>query len=362
MVRLRNVLIALTCALLLLLHAASATATVLKVVEYGAKSDGHGAILLPSLDATNIPGSLTVTDDDAVWFIETLSWHPRLARIDRNGTFQEYPDPYDRNIPPYQWKGVAPSVTGYPNVPPYTPYEWEELAPLIAQGNSALAIPRLHGVDGLTVLQTLSPDGSVHTQAALGCLAGGPDIACFPRSAGDSRALHSGVYKPNSVTLGPDGNLWFADDINSLLGCVTRDGRFSAYTKGMTRWDSGPQFITVGPDRNLWFTEQRDRVGRITPSGRITEYPVTDGARALHRTSIGGIAAGPDGNLWFTLYHGNDLGRITTAGVMTIYHHVVYPSRGNDSAPVAMLARDRQGRLYYNEGEAGRIARVTITP
>ncbi len=361
MLSLRNTILTVIYVLLFVLHGTSAEATVLKIVEYGAKDDGHGTILLRGLRATNIPGALAVTDDDAVWFTETLSWHPRIVRIDRNGTFREFPDPYDYNIPPYRWTG--PALSHFGPVFPKNPYDWQGFGPLVAQGNNVLAIPRQHDADDLTVLQSLSPDGATHMQAAKGCLTAGPDIGCFPRSAEGAPVLHSRFYRPNSVALGPDGNLWFADDVNSLLGRVTREGRYSAYTQGLTRWQSGPQFITVGPDGNLWFTEQRDRVGRITPGGRIIDYPVTDGGRELHRTSIGGIAAGPDGNLWFTLYHGNDLGRITTAGVMTIYHHVVYPSQGHDStAPVAMLARDRQGRLYYNEGEAGRIARVTIVP
>jgi hypothetical protein len=38
----------------------------------------------------------------------------------------------------------------------------------------------------------------------------------------------------------------------------------------------------------------------------------------------------------------------------------VYLSDGQDFDPVAMIVRDRQGSLYYNEEQAGRIARVTI--
>lgn len=54
------------------------------------------------------------------------------------------------------------------------------------------------------------------------------------------------------------------------------------------------------------------------------------------------------------------LGRITINGRVTLYHDLVYPSDGHDFDPVAMIVRDRQGRLYYNEGQAGRIARVTV--
>src|SRR5260370_24884826 len=53
-------------------------------------------------------------------------------------------------------------------------------------------------------------------------------------------------------------------------------------------------WIATGPDGNLWFTEDNvNQIGRITPSGAITEFPVS-GGRPF------GITTGPDGNLWFT--------------------------------------------------------------
>ena len=39
--------------------------------------------------------------------------------------------------------------------------------------------------------------------------------------------------------------------------------------------DSVPQSITAGPDGNLWFTEDfGNKIGRITPAGVITEFPI----------------------------------------------------------------------------------------
>ena len=36
--------------------------------------------------------------------------------------------------------------------------------------------------------------------------------------------------------------------------------------------------LTAGPDGNLWFTTvaftDRNKIGRITPSGQITEFPI----------------------------------------------------------------------------------------
>ena len=69
----------------------------------------------------------------------------------------------------------------------------------------------------------------------------------------------------------------------------------------------GPSGITVGPDGNIWFTEfLNGTVGRITPSGIMTEFPLPS------FRAVSGIAAGPDGNLWLTEQSSPDLiGRFT---------------------------------------------------
>ena len=59
--------------------------------------------------------------------------------------------------------------------------------------------------------------------------------------------------------------------------------------------------ITSGPDGNLWYTNYACKtIGRITPSGEITELYLNFFPQF--------ILAGPDGNLWFTCSHG--MGRI----------------------------------------------------
>jgi len=66
--------------------------------------------------------------------------------------------------------------------------------------------------------------------------------------------------------------------------------------------------ITKGPDGNLWFTEQNGRIGRISPSGLVTEYPTPSASGSPY-----GIAVGSDGNIWFTettLASGNRIGRL----------------------------------------------------
>jgi len=61
---------------------------------------------------------------------------------------------------------------------------------------------------------------------------------------------------------------------------------------------SGPASITQGPDGAMWFIEQNvNQIGRITSAGVITEFPVPNVGGS---PGLSGITAGPDGALWFT--------------------------------------------------------------
>jgi streptogramin lyase len=69
-----------------------------------------------------------------------------------------------------------------------------------------------------------------------------------------------------------------------------------------------PDGIAVGPDGALWFTNHGNAsIGRITTSGRITNYTGTG------ISGPDGIVAGPDGAMWFTNQSNSSIGRITTA-------------------------------------------------
>jgi virginiamycin B lyase len=66
--------------------------------------------------------------------------------------------------------------------------------------------------------------------------------------------------------------------------------------------------ITIGPDGALWFTEAvANKIGRIMTSGQITaEYriPTSESFSEV-------ITSGPDGALWFTESEGNKIGRLS---------------------------------------------------
>ena len=113
--------------------------------------------------------------------------------------------------------------------------------------------------------------------------------------------------------------------------------------------DSQPNFITAGPDGALWFTEAiGNQIGRITTAGVVIEYPV-----ATADSEPWGITTGADGALWFTEWDGDKIGRITTAGVITEYRLPTFPS-----TPYGITA-GADGALWFTENNTNKIGRIT---
>jgi virginiamycin B lyase len=116
---------------------------------------------------------------------------------------------------------------------------------------------------------------------------------------------------------------------------------------------NGPWGIAAGRDGALWFTEANvSRIGRMTTSGAVTEFPLPAG------TYLREITAGPDGALWFT--DGNRIGRITTAGVITEF------PVGNASAEMLDITTGPDGNIWYTyvllfglSAPTGKIGRMT---
>ena len=206
--------------------------------------------------------------------------------------------------------------------------------------------------------------------------------------------LSTGGTGPYYITSGPDGNLWFSEDLQNKIGRITTAGTITefptdSHVRGITTGPDGnlwlvepnanqvvrrtiggivtafpiptakacPDSITAGPDGNLWFPETANcvggplmtQIGRITTAGVITEFPVpTSGAQPT------GITSGPDGNLWFVENAGNNVGRITTAGVVSEFP-VPTPICGLFS-----IAAGSDGNLWFTEGGGNKIGRITV--
>jgi virginiamycin B lyase len=111
--------------------------------------------------------------------------------------------------------------------------------------------------------------------------------------------------------------------------------------------------ITTGPDGNIWFTESKPfKIGRITPQGAITEFPIAVSPFATAFAT--GIAPGPDGNLWFTAVNvASVIGRVTPLGVFT-----EFPLPSPDADPIGVVAGPDKA-LWFTEASANKIGRIT---
>lgn len=204
---------------------------------------------------------------------------------------------------------------------------------------------------------------------ASGPLASGPggDI-WFTGARGIGRISSSGVVaehevpwlgeEPNhftSIVGGPEGNIWFS--IATTIGRMTPDGTVSRFPLGLSEVESSPEYriisdLTFGPDGALWFTLNRratgasrgGSIGRMTPAGAFTEFPLPD-----NEVEPQSIAFGADGNLWFTgikdFYrsaHTSDsgigsIGRMTPAGEVTEWRTPTSRPQGIAAGPGGSL-------------------------
>ena len=151
------------------------------------------------------------------------------------------------------------------------------------------------------------------------------------------------------IAAGPDGNLWFTEPSANKIGKITPSGTITQYS--VPTLLSGPEGIAAGPDGNLWFTESSaNKIGRITPAGAITEFPLSLGA---HQPI--GITAGPDGKLWFAEYAVDKIGKISTTGAVTEYQ---LPTLGSG---VQQITAGPDGKLWFTEWFAGKIGKITTS-
>ena len=146
----------------------------------------------------------------------------------------------------------------------------------------------------------------------------------FPVPRGESTAVPEWPW-PTDLAEGADGNIWFTDDgVNvdgqNLIGRITPEGEVTEYP--IPTKHSEPLSIARGSDGNMWFTELGDEsIGRITPDGSITEFPTP----AEPSNALQGIVRGSDGNMWFAIEGG--FASISPAGTIAFIHQA-FPDYG----------------------------------
>jgi streptogramin lyase len=162
------------------------------------------------------------------------------------------------------------------------------------------------------------------------------------------------------ITAGADGNIWFTDSGNRKVGRITPAGSMTEF--GLPDTGGSPYGIAVGPDKNIWFTVtgvgqgRADWIGRIAPSGEVTKFSAGSPIDPAYWTAPEGIAAGPDGNIWFTEAGAGRIGRMTPAGIIT-----EFPIPGGQAGSPRGIVAGPDGNLWFIE--AGRMTAIgKITP
>jgi streptogramin lyase len=200
--------------------------------------------------------------------------------------------------------------------------------------------------------------------------------------------------QPLTITVGPDGNIWFTDQtgytgtINTstkaIAEYVTPGGGLGIASYAGRLWISGSNLtqmstsgtivksvamtltgqpsnqLTLGSDGNFWFTEtETQRVARVTTAGVVTEFAAANLPHPQGSPYPVGMAKGSDGNMWFTGCIGQEIVRVATSGsnVQTPYSVPAQP--GGQPYPYMMVGGPDKN-LWFTSCGGGTISRMPL--
>jgi virginiamycin B lyase len=212
---------------------------------------------------------------------------------------------------------------------------------MTAEGSVMIEFPAPLSTD-----YTLGPDGNLwFTSVSAGQV---PYQNYVGRITPSGAVSENAVSAPPSarltaITTGRDGNLWFTGTGLGSIGRITPAGIVSEFPLPDPATQSSA--IAPGPDGNVWFAEDSfglKKIGRITPSGVISEFPLPLPQRLMSQF-ITHITAGPDGNVWAAFSGGGIVDRITPAGAISQF---AIPQAGTSTG----LATGSDGNLWLTKG------------
>jgi streptogramin lyase len=166
-------------------------------------------------------------------------------------------------------------------------------------------------------------------------------VTTYPKKAGTGAT--------SNLAAGAEGNVWYTEKEHAAVGKITPSGTITEYALPA---GSAPSGITLGPDGNLWFANNNPaRIGRVTPAGAITEFSLSPGGEEARN-----LTSGPEGDVWFTagsIAKGtNRVGKITMSGVITEY---AMAGRGY----LEGITSGPDGHLWVTDSDEGKVLKVT---
>jgi virginiamycin B lyase len=195
--------------------------------------------------------------------------------------------------------------------------------------------PRLGGI-------TPGPDGNLWAAVETATTSSGSHTVevVSPTGAISEKVLPT-YDGAEGIAAGPAGDVWITEWSRAAIARITTDGTVTERIPS-----SHAIRIATGADGNVWFTEQADIVGRSTVNGTIAEFPVPTSSAGLFD-----ITKGSDGNVWFTETSAGKIGRITPSGSVTEFAVPASPY-GITNGP--------DGNIWFTEPAAGKVVRFLI--
>ncbi len=231
------------------------------------------------------PYAITTGPDGALWFTNTASTESLgvgrgfISRITTAGVVTSYTNPEI-----YDPQGIT---TGPDGALWFTNPGGNSIGRVTTAGAFTFyAVPSIDSLQGITT----GPDGAlwftIPANRTIGRITTAGTLTYYTDPSIDD---------PQSITAGPDGALWFTNSAANdepgggggpgSIGRITTAGIVTYATSPTI---SAPEAIAAGPDGALWFTNQVSAPGQGTSSiGRITAQPLS--VYTLPAGSIGGL-------------------------------------------------------------------------
>jgi virginiamycin B lyase len=151
--------------------------------------------------------------------------------------------------------------------------------------------------------------------------------------------------QPNAIVAGPDGALWGTEAAANRIFRITIDGHATEIP--IPTHESLPVSIAPGRGGFLWVSElSAGKLLRISASRRVREFALPAGGHPY------GLTSAPDGNVWFADRDGNRIGLVTPAG--RIFE---YPLPTPNAQPTAIVPLGL-GDFAFTERVANRVGRL----
>ena len=305
----------------------------------------------PVLTAGGSPDVIVAGPDGNLWFTEQNG--NNIGEVTPSGAVSEYPVPTADSQP----GGIALGPDG--NMW-FTEVHTDQVGKITPSG----AVTEYNvSTSGACPTEVASgPDGNMwFTQFCTGDIDEIDAATATPANPGVNE--YPAGTNPDGIALGPDGNIWFTDWGGDAVGKITPSGAVTEYP--LPTPNAEPEVIAAGPDGNMWFTEQgAGQIGEINPATAtpsdpgILEYPVPTA-----NSDLGGIAQGPDGNMWFTEQDGNNIGEFNPANLVpgTNANITEYPVPTPNSSPYGITAGP-DGNIWFAEYDGGNVSKLVLTP